>query len=83
MLSAIEPKIAKGTLRPGWRASPARFTGTLEAVVAEDDAAGGNRGEDGGDIPDMPPAVDAHLEILPVKAGEHQRDGGGRPARSA
>src|ERR1700736_3697717 len=27
VLNAIEPKIAKGTLRPGWRASPARFTG--------------------------------------------------------
>ncbi len=50
----------------------------LEAVVAEDDAAGGNRGEDGGDVPDVPAAVNADAEILPMKAGAHQRHGGGR-----
>jgi hypothetical protein len=48
----------------------------LKAVVAEHDAAGGNRGEDGCQISHVLPAVHAHLKILPMETGEHERNGG-------
>ena len=62
---------------PGIACFARKIHRALEAVVAEHDAAGRDGGQDGGKVADVRAAVDADVEVLPMKPGEHQSDGGG------